>query len=111
MTAKITHYTVCMHIFVYCIFIFVCKASVINQEACFEEFRYCRAEILKMQHVTPFECPACHKRQHSAHIDGNQGRSQTKCDGGASQLQFAWPITNLYAIRQYSRKKLFTLYF
>ena len=40
-----------------------------------------------------------------------QGRSQTKCDGGASQLQFAWPIINLYAIRQYSQIKLITLYF
>ena len=40
-----------------------------------------------------------------------QGRSQTKCDDGASQLQFTWPITNLYAIRQYSQIELFTLYF
>ena len=39
-----------------------------------------------------------------------QGSSQTKCDGGVSQLQFTWPNTNLYAIRQYSQIKLFTLY-
>ena len=38
-----------------------------------------------------------------------QGRSQPKCDGGASQLSST--VANLYAIHQYGPIKLFTLYF
>ena len=38
-----------------------------------------------------------------------QGRSQPKCDGGASQLGST--VANLYAIHQYGPIKLFTLYF
>ncbi|XP_065896316.1 uncharacterized protein [Dysidea avara] len=38
----------------------------------FEEFRYCRMEIQQLQHTSPFECPACHRKQHSAHVDGNK---------------------------------------
>ena len=42
----------------------------------------------------------------------NTSTSQTKCDGGASQLaSLPWPKTNLHAIRQYCQIKLFTLYF
>ena len=41
----------------------------------------------------------------------SQGRSQTKCDGGASQLQLTWPIANLNVIRSCCEIKLFTLYF
>ena len=40
----------------------------------------------------------------------SQGRSQPKCDGGASQLSNT--VANLYTIHQYGpNKKLFTLYF
>ena len=38
-----------------------------------------------------------------------QGRSQPKCNGGASQLSST--VANLYAIHQYGLIKLFTLYF
>ena len=42
-------------------------------------------------------------------VSNNQGRSQPKCDGGASQLSIT--VANLYTIRQYGPIKLFTLYF
>ena len=65
-----------MYVCVYIAYILYARFQLrINQEAfikSFEKFRYCRAEILKLHHISPFECPACHKRQHSAHIDGNK---------------------------------------
>ena len=43
------------------------------------------------------------------YVGFDQGHSQPKCDGGASQLSST--VANLYAIRQYGPIKLFTLDF
>ena len=62
----------------------ILQVGIINSTAfknSFKEWKFCEYEIDKIRNLDYMQCPACHNKQHSTHVDGNMKLYRFKSAG------------------------------